>query len=409
MIEEMRKNIEHEKQIVKSLGPIIEEIKINNSDFYKSSVRSLVNQLKILNNTIPALLKEVSPVKPLAEEKASPEIVKISYVSPATKEKKYISVRKEDKGNFIKELQVSEGGISNIKKMKDKQTTNLKPSELAKVASLFFSKVSERIAPRFAGLSGDIKKANIRFLTSTYISISLFISSLVFLMSLIVILIMTAFNFKLIFLLWIPFFALFVSLSAFYLYPATERKGVEKRISQELPFATIHMSAIAGSNVEPTKIFKIIASSSEYPSIGMEIRKLINQTDLYGYDLVTALKNTAMQTSSPKLSEMFNGLATNISTGGSLKNYLEKKAENYLADYRLERERYNDLAGTFMDIYISILITAPLILMMMLVVMNVSGLNIGLSLDTLLILAIAGIVIVNIIFIVALEVKQPKT
>ena len=198
-------------------------------------------------------------------------------------------------------------------------------------------------------------------------------------------------------------------LLVFYFYPSGEASSTQKKISQELPFATIHMSAIAGSDIEPTKIFKIIARSNEYPNIGKEIKKVVTQTDVYGYDLVTSLKNVSTHTSNKKLSELFSGLATNITTGGSLKNYLEKKSENFLVDYRLEREKYSDLAGTFMDVYISILIAAPLILMMMFIVMNVAGLGLGgLTIETLLILSVVGIGIVNVIFIIVLNLKQPK-
>ena len=207
----------------------------------------------------------------------------------------------------------------------------------------------------------------------------------------------------------LPFGFAGLALSAFYLYPASEASSVQKKISGELPFATIHMAAIAGSNIEPTKIFKIIATSTEYPNIGKEIRKVLTQVEVYGYDLITSLKNVASRTSNKKLAELFSGLATNIATGGALKTYLEKKSENFLLDYKLERQKYSDLAGTFMDVYISILIAAPLVLMMMFIVMNVAGLGVGgLSITTLLSLSIIGIVIVNIIFMVVLNMKQPK-
>jgi len=141
-----------------------------------------------------------------------------------------------------------------------------------------------------------------------------------------------------------------------------------------------------------------------------EIRKVLTQIDIYGYDLVTSLKNVAARTSNKKLSELFSGMATDISSGGSLKNYLGKKSEDFLIDYKLERKKYNDLAGTFMDVYISILIAAPLILMMMFIVMNVSGLNLGgFGINTLMMFSIAGIIVVNIIFIIVLNLKQPKT
>jgi hypothetical protein len=62
-----------------------------------------------------------------------------------------------------------------------------------------------------------------------------------------------------------------------------------------------------------------------------------------------------------------------------------------------------------MDIYISILIAAPLVLMMMFIIMNVAGLSLaGLSINTLLIISIGGVVLINIIFLIILSIKQPK-
>ena len=196
--------------------------------------------------------------------------------------------------------------------------------------------------------------------------------------------------------------------TGFYFYPASEKGSVGKRISDELPFVTIHMAAIAGSNIEPTRIFRIIANSPEYPTVGLEMKKIVNQVEVYGYDLVSALRNATKSTSNQKLGDLFSGLSTNIVSGGDLKNYLEKKAENFLKDYKLERNKYTSLAETFMDIYISVMITAPLILVVMLIIMNVTGLSIGLPFMWVMALIIGIVVLINIIFIIALEVKQPR-
>ena len=115
-----------------------------------------------------------------------------------------------------------------------------------------------------------------------------------------------------------------------------------------------------------------------------------------------------MQTPNKKLSELFSGLATNISSGGDLKSYLDKKADNLLLDYKIERQKYSSVAGTFMDIYISVLIAAPLVLMMLFIIMNVTSLDIGLSINTILFLSVAAVVLVNILFIIFLQIRQHK-
>ncbi len=412
MLDDLRKNLEQEKKIVADMRAI--QISMlsdaSHADFYNSSLRALAEQLVLLNKAVPDLLKESSPIvgEAVAKKKAT---VRMSYVSPSTKEKRFVTINKGDKKEFLKKLKLSEGALSGIKKMKSKSsvTTVSKPSFYARISNKYFRGVSDKLAPQFDSLSKDLKKANIRFLLSSYLSMAIMSMFLAFVLGLVVFVVLMTISLSNWMYFVLPFGLAGLALAAFYLYPASAASSVQKSISQELPFATIHMAAIAGSDIEPTKIFKIIAMSKEYVNIGKEIKKVLTQIDVYGYDLVTALKNVALRTSNKKLAELFSGLATNISTGGALKNYLEKKAENFLNDYRLERQKYSNLAGTFMDVYISILIAAPLVLMMMFIVMNVAGLGMGgLSITTLLTLSVIGVAVVNVIFLVVLNMKQPK-
>ncbi|MEK6884177.1 MAG: hypothetical protein AABY22_31395, partial [Nanoarchaeota archaeon] len=80
-----------------------------------------------------------------------------------------------------------------------------------------------------------------------------------------------------------------------------------------------------------------------------------------------------------------------------------------LFEYKLDRERRNKTAETFMDIYISVVIAAPMILMLLLIIIKASGLggiNLGIGPLTLIILAIISVI--NIIFLIILHLKQPK-
>jgi flagellar protein FlaJ len=349
-------------------------------------------------------------IKNLVKKGPGKKTIKMSYVSPSTKEKKTIVINKEDRADFLKKLKLSETNLKDISRLKKKkgEISNKEPSYFAGISNKFFIKTSEKLVPKFSSLNKDLKKANIRFLTSTYLSMAIFSSVIGLVAGLLIFGGLLFYSLSNWIYGWIPFFTLGLVTFGFYFYPSSEAKTVQKMISQELPFATIHMAAIAGSDIGPAKIFKIIASSNEYPYIGAEMKKIVTQIDLYGYDIVTALKNVSSRTSNPRLGELFSGVATDIGTGGELKNYLEKKSENFLIDYRLERQRYAELAGTFMDIYISILIAAPLILMMMFIIMNAIGLGLGgLSIEALLIISIFVISLINIIFLFVLNVKQP--
>jgi flagellar protein FlaJ len=417
MFEDLKKNIEQEKKIIADAQSVINGMEDNPylRPFYLSSLSSLMQQLKLLNKTVPELLKENSPLKKFTKEVPEKEekVVRMTYVSPSTKEKNFITIDKKDRKEFLEKLKLSEENLEKIKKKKSspdlKNETIRHSGAYTKFSNKFFREISEKISPKFTGISQDLKKGNTGFLLQSYISVAIMSIVLSFIFGVIIFILLLMLNFNNWTFIWLPFGITGITTAGFYLYPSSEASSVQKEITQEIPFATIHMAAIASSDIEPTKIFKIISKSKEYPSIGKEINKIVTQTELYGYDLVTALKNVASRTSNKKLSELFSGLATNISTGGELKTYLESKAENFLLDYRLERQKYTELAGTFMDIYISILITAPLVLMMMFIVMNVSGLGIGgMGIEILLILSIVTIAIVNVLFIIILNIKQPK-
>ena len=406
MFEKIKNNLAREKQMIEE-ARVLRKAIISNPDLkekYKPGIISLLKQINMLNGALPKLLKK----RP--ETKKSEKTVQISYRSPSSKEKNFITINSSDKEKYLEHLKLSEDSLKNIKKLSEEnRQESRKPNEFAKISNKVFRKISEKISPQFSSLSVDLKKANIHFLLSTYISMALFSSTISLLVGILIFATLILIDSSNIIHFWIVLVLPLLTFLMFYIYPAGEAKSLQKKISRELPFATIHMAAIAGSDIEPTKIFKILVASKEYPGVGAEIQKVISQVEIYGYDLVTSLKNVAKLTSNEKLAELLGGLATNISTGGELKDYLEKKAENFLLDYRLERKRYSDLAGTFMDIYISILIAAPLIFMMMFIIMKVAGLGLeGIGISTLMSISIVGVGLINILFLIILNFKQPK-
>jgi len=414
-LSDIRRNIKEADKLISGLRDLDDNLKYATGSKRSSSIsitKSMFMRLKLINSAIPDSTKDISAVKKLVSDSLSTssqkkDVINFKYNLGAGQDK-VISLKKEDRGKYLKELSLSE---SHLKKINNDSVPDraIRPNVVAKIASSIFGGISEKMASAVPDLKQDLKESNSRFLISTYISIALLSSLSVFLLSAIVMVLLFVFGFSVLMYLWAPFLLLFVSMVGFYMYPASRKSSINKEISTELPFAAIYMSAVAGSNIEPTKIFRIIAESPEYKYVGVEMRKVINQVEIYGYDLVNSLKNVAKSSINKKLAELLNGMATNIATGSSLQNYLEKKSQNLLEDYKLERNRYNDVASTFMDVYISVLITAPLILVMLIVIMSLTNLKFGnMSTDAMLTLSISLVAIVNVLFLVFLQIKQPK-
>ena len=265
---------------------------------------------------------------------------------------------------------------------------------------------------------------NSRFVVGTYASMIFFTIMLSLFFSLFLFVILLFYNVSLAFpflsaieesvllrfvkVFWIVFAIPLVTGVLMYFYPKTEGKNIGAKINQELPFVAIHMSAIATSGVEPVSIFEIIVKSEEYKNTRLEFRKLLNLINFQGYNLVTALKKIARASPSVKLRELLDGLATTITSGGDMHEFLDKHADSLLFDYRLEREKYTKTSETFMDIYISIAIAAPMILLMLFVIMGGTGMYfLGLTAPIMSVLIILAVIFLNIGFLIFLRLKQP--
>jgi len=439
-IEDLEQNIEMEKNLLKEIVIFNSQlVNLENYTYEKKdierklllrSLNSVLEQIRIVNNSIPAILESISPYRKLKEGKEKIEgLIKVSYV-PKEEERVEVTIEEKEREKFVRELSLSQETLRRLRKgvkVKGKEEffEFKKPSFYAKISNRFFLDFSTRFfnQGRLKRLNSYLRRANMPFLVTTYFSMILFSTLAALTAGILIYILLLFFAFTYAF----PFVTVaettltsafrnlliiialpLITFLALYYYPYAEGKSAEGKINQELPFVAIHMSAIAGSGIEPTQIFKIIALGEEYTNTKKEFRGIINQVNVYGYDLITALKNSARETSSKKMSELLNGVATTISSGGSLSEFLDKRAETLLFDYKLERERYTKSAETFMDIYISVVIAAPMIMTLLLVLIAISGIGIGMSLSQLTLIIILIVSLINILFLVFLHLSQPS-
>ncbi|MFH1607845.1 MAG: type II secretion system F family protein [archaeon] len=422
----LKETLLKEKKImteIVSLSKNLEEKNVQEKEIIFNQLKSLVDLLRKTNKEIPMILQRVLFINPLHSNLPS-QTIKREIEQPKLKQKiPFIS-------RLIKKSELSNLERKTLKRMKGrkekiKEKRLKKPSIYVKIANKIFFDFSSSLSKKdfFRTLNRDLKKTNLQFIPITYISTILFTTLLSVIFGACLFLFFLFFNFGATFpiitkvtenivtrffkVFWI-LFALPIGIFLFmYFYPSIEKKSLANKIDQELPFATINMSAISGSMIDPSKIFSIIISTKEYPCLEKEFTKLINEINIYGYDLVSALRSIAFNSPSKKLSELFNGLATTITSGGDLREFFEKRSQSLLFEYKLEREKYTKSAETFMDIYISVVIAAPMILMLLVIMMKISGLGISLSTSIITLMMILGVSLINFVFLTFLHLKQP--
>ena len=426
MIDQLKQNLDVEIAMVRELKRFYEGYENSGAEekrLYDRLMNSLLKRIKIVNDSLPEILNSISLIKKL-ESNSLPALAKVSLQREVE-----ILVSDRGKEEFLRELNINEQLLKKVKRQQkfvakkepEFQTANL----YGKMSNKLFLNFSQRLVDdgSFKSLRLDVRKSNLNILSTTYLSMMFFSMMISFFIGIIAITFLLFFKVNLfgfslelysgsyllrfVKLLWIPIAFPVITWLLFYIYPGVEKKTIGGRIDQELPFVVIHMGSISGSGIEPIGIFKIIAMSKEYEFAGQEFRKILNQTNLYGYDLSTALRNVSLSTPSIKLAELLNGMGVTINVGGDIHRFFEKRAESLLLEYRLEREKSTKSAETFMDLYISVVIATPMIMLMLLVIIAVSKVSTGFNAGQLTIAIIGIVAIVNILFLSFLHIKQP--
>jgi Flp pilus assembly protein TadB len=343
----------------------------------EDSITGLIKQLEVINNAIPEIVKGVkfyADLPPFSDVRKKPikGMLKVRYQPEKHKDVKELGIKKKEHVKFLEGVTKARQASKKLEKKKASQGVSIKDTKstaaFIRTSNKMFGSLSAKLVKEraFQSLNKELRKITSPFLLNTYISMMLFATMI----SLIIGIFLGAAAFIFIGVgvaIGIVVIAPLTTFLLFYSYPSSERKNLEKEINQELPFVAIYMGAVATSGIEPSQIFSILVKTKDYPKTQREIKKLLNYINYYGYDLVNALRYASKTSPSEKLAMLFNGMGTTIRSGGELTDFLKKHSETLLFDYRIEREKYTKLSETFMDIYISIVIAAPMIMMILFV------------------------------------------
>ncbi len=412
IIKDLKETVLREKNLLAEIKGLYGMKHLANESLISAQTRELTQELNKLNERVYKIVNEITIPKT-----AFKNILGMRNISSA--------VKKE--GNF----EPDELEKKTLKRLKKEIKINkeikkeIKEDVYAKLANSLFSNYSRNLASKnyFKELKIDLEKSNIMYLFSTYISIILFTTLLAAIAGAVLFLFFLFFSIqpdlpiikpvedagsRLVKLIWILIAFPLAGFIISYSYPSLEKKSSEAQIDYELPFATVNMAAISGSLVNPVKIFEIMISLEEFPNVKKEFIKLVNHINVHGDSVVNSLRAIAYNTPSKKMSELLNGISTTINSGGDLTEFFKTRAETLLFDYKINREKETKTAETFMDLYISIVIAAPMIFMLLFMMMKISGLGISVPTSIITLIMVGGVAMINVFFLIFLHLKKTE-
>ncbi len=230
-----------------------------------------------------------------------------------------------------------------------------------RTAFTIFGKLSESLEIFFPELAGNLKKAGMKTSKKEYISTGLFTSFLFYLAEIPLL----SFIFGIFFQGVILSLTTSLTLSAlltvviFYLftkYPNTIIADRSKKIESLLPFASLFLSTIAGTKLPLNQVFKIFAQNSKYGEITGQIQMMVNDMEVFGLDVHTALQRAVDRTPSKKMKEMLYGLLSTSVSGGDIAIYLREKSQTQMEDYRLAINQFSKKITLFIEVYLTAIV-----------------------------------------------------
>lgn len=144
-------------------------------------------------------------------------------------------------------------------------------------------------------------------------------------------------------------------------------------INAKLPYALNYLATMAAAGGTPEAIFSSLARQPIYGAVAHEAAWITRDVNLLGMDIVTALSRAVDRSSSAKMQDMLQGAITALTSGGDLKVYFANKAEQYLYENRQDQKRFLDGLGVLAESFVTVVVAAPLFLIVILSVMTSLG------------------------------------
>lgn len=247
------------------------------------------------------------------------------------------------------------------------------------LAFRLFNSVSEKAVKYFSDVKFDLKKANAGYSLQEYLSIAIFTSLLAFMIQLPVLSFLFGFVFK----SFLFSFVFSVTLSfgttifvfLFILnYPKLTIKDKEKDIDNNIPFAALYLSTVAGSKLPLHKTFEIFSKFAAEGEMKRQINEINEDVKVFGIDINTALERAVQRSPSKNLKELIYGMLSTIRSGADLPVYLKEKSTSFMAEYRRKLYEFSRALTVYIEVYLtSIVLGAIFFTILTAIISGISG------------------------------------
>ncbi len=167
-----------------------------------------------------------------------------------------------------------------------------------------------------------------------------------------------------------------ITYAIFIVYPGIEAGNRRRNIDASLPYAINYITSMSTAGITPAEIFRLLGDSPIYGESSVEARYVAREIDIFGRDLIDALRLVSASTPSKRMKEFLQGAMASISSGGNLTEYFRTKADQYALENRQQQKLFLDTLGLISESYVTAMVAGTLFLIILQSIMSVlSGEN----------------------------------
>ncbi len=171
--------------------------------------------------------------------------------------------------------------------------------------------------------------------------------------------------------------------------PASNAEVRRRSIEEGLPRTTAFMFALSRGGLEFPQILRTLTENSEvYGETAREMSITVREMDLFGRDMITALREMSKRTPSEQFKTFSENLASILQSGSSLSGFLDEQYERFREDAEERQEEILEVLATIAEAYVTVLVAGVLFLITILLVFGLT------TTDTLWLLTLLAYVLI---------------
>jgi len=157
----------------------------------------------------------------------------------------------------------------------------------------------------------------------------------------------------------------------FLIYPNILAGNRRRNIDATLPYAINYITSMSTAGITPAEVFRLLGDSPIYGESAVEARYIAREIDIFGRDLVDALRLVSASTPSSRMKEFLQGAMASIAAGGNLTDYFRTKANQYALENRQTQKMFLDTLGLMAESYVTAIVAGMLFLIILQSIMSV--------------------------------------